>query len=565
VITLTVIAFNDTPADGTLQVQFDELGGSIGRADTNQLVLPDPERMVSRVAAQVVYRKGAFAIIDRGSNPISLNGRALASGQETPLKAGDRVRICGYELAVSAGGTGRTAPADPFAGLLGPADAAPRAGAPAFDPLTRRATPAPPPAPAPPGGIPMDWDPFETSALQSARSGAAAAPRRDALGLDIGAAAPAALIPDSSFPSAAPSSLDQLFGLSPVIQGDPLASSVLDAPLAQPNLSADADPLRSLNSAPKASAPSEADQLSDLQRPFIPPTIIKPAAPGRVAPAAPGAVMSWVAQTEPAAAPPPPPTRSVASVRAPARPNPPVAAPFDEDVLNRPAVGAPVAPSAVASRAPSAAHSAPSEDSGALLDAFRRGLATPALELPALTPALMETIGALLHVAVQGTLELLNARAAVKHELRAEVTTIVPKNNNPLKFSPNAEVALQHLLAPPARGFIGAVPAMAGAYDDLRHHQFAFVAAMQAVLETSLQRFDPAALQSQLGDPSLLHSLLPASRNARLWEMFTEHYARIRGQATDDFHALFGNAFLTAYRAHVKRLQDQQAADRPEA
>ena len=70
---------------------------------------------------------------------------------------------------------------------------------------------------------------------------------------------------------------------------------------------------------------------------------------------------------------------------------------------------------------------------------------------------------------------------------------------------------------------------------------------MQAVLETALQRFDPAALESQLGDRSLLHSLLPATRNARLWELFTEHYARIRGEATDDFHGAVRNAFLTAY------------------
>lgn len=548
-ITLTVIAFNDTPADGTLQVHFDELGGSIGRADTNQLVLPDPERMVSRVAAQVVYRKGAFAIIDRGSNPISLNGRALASGQETPLNPGDRVRICGYELAVTAGAAGRAAPVDPFAGLLGPAEAAPRAGAPPFDPLSRRAAPAPvaPPA-APSGGIPMDWDPFETSSLQGARSGSPAPPRRDALGLDIGAAAPAALIPDSSFPSAAPSSLDQLFGLSPVIGGDPLASSVLDAPLAQPNLSADDDPLRSLRSAPKASAPSEGDQMSDLQRPFIPPTFIKPPTPVGLSPPPAGAVMSWTAESDSApAAPAPQPAP---------QPVPPAASVYG--VADR----SPAVPAATPVRPPATVRA---DDNGALLDAFRRGLNTPALELPALTPALMESIGQLLHEAVRGTLELLSARAAVKHELRAEVTTIVPRNNNPLKFSPNAEVALQHLLAPPARGFIGAVPAMAGAYDDLRTHQFAFVAAMQAVLEAALQRFDPTALEGQLGDPSLLHSLLPASRNARLWEMFTEHYARIRGQATDDFHALFGNAFLTAYRDHVKRLQDQQAGDRPEA
>jgi FHA domain-containing protein len=204
-------------------------------------------------------------------------------------------------------------------------------------------------------------------------------------------------------------------------------------------------------------------------------------------------------------------------------------------------------------------------DEGALLEAFRRGLAVPTLDLPALTPELMELIGQILREAVGGTVDLLRARATVKHELRAEVTTIVPRNNNPLKFSPNAEVALQHMLAPPARGFIGAAPAMRDAYEDLRAHQFAVVAGMQAVLEAALERFDPASLQGRLGDPSLLHSVLPAARSARLWDMFTEHYARIRHDATNDFRALFGQAFLSAYHEHVKRLQSQRDADRPEA
>jgi len=79
-----------------------------------------------------------------------------------------------------------------------------------------------------------------------------------------------------------------------------------------------------------------------------------------------------------------------------------------------------------------------------LLAAFRRGLQAPGLELRGLTPELMELIGELLREAVRGTVDLLRARATVKHELRAEVTTIVSKNNNPLKFSPNGEVALQH-------------------------------------------------------------------------------------------------------------------------
>lgn len=520
-ITLTVIAFNDTPADGTLQVHFDELGGSIGRAATNQLVLPDPERMVSRVAAQVVYRNGAFAIIDRGSNPITLNGQALSSGREAPLASGDRVRICGYELSVEIGAAGRAAADDPFSQLLGPAPAASSRGAPLVDPLARlagAAARAAAPAAAPAGGIPVDWDPFAPLAPERGQPGGAAAPHRhDALGLDLGGAAPAALVPELNGPGT--SSLDQLFGLTPGAGGDPLANSVLDAPLAQPNMAADADPLRSLNSAPKASAATEADQLADMQRPFIPPTIIKPAAP----------------------------VAAVTQVRA--LPAEAACAPAKVEVP------APVtAPAARPSAAPQAG------DSAALLEAFRRGLNAPALELPALTPEVMELIGQLLREAVRGTVDLLRARTTVKHELRAEVTTIVPKNNNPLKFSPNAEVALQHLLAPPARGFVAAAPAMHDAYDDLRAHQFAIVAGMQAVLDAALQRFDPAALEGRLGERSLLHSLLPAARNARLWELFNEHYARIRNDASDDFHALFGQAFLAAYNEHVERLQGARDA-----
>ena len=257
------------------------------------------------------------------------------------------------------------------------------------------------------------------------------------------------------------------------------------------------------------------------------------------APPVPGAVMSW--ESGGRAAPP----RAEAAR--------PAAAP---------------APAMVQAASPSAAALqawAPATDGAALLEALRRGLAVPALELPALTPEVMELIGQLLHESVRGTVDLLRARTTLKHELRAEVTTIVPKNNNPLKFSPNAEVALQHLLAPPARGFMAAAPAMRDACDDLRAHQFAFVAGMQAVLEAALQRFDPAALEGRLGDRSLLHSLLPAARSARLWELFTEHYARIRGEAADDFHGLFGRAFLAAYDAQVERLQERREPQRPEA
>ncbi len=119
-ILLTVLSYNGTPAKGP-SASFDELGGTIGRADNNQLVLPDPERTISRVHAKVVFRGGGFAIVDNGSNPISVNGVALGSGREQPLKAGDEVQIGGYLLQASQAKASTVN--DPFADLFGDAAA----------------------------------------------------------------------------------------------------------------------------------------------------------------------------------------------------------------------------------------------------------------------------------------------------------------------------------------------------------------------------------------------------------------------------------------------------------
>ena len=585
-ITLTVTSVNNTPSDGTLSASFDELGGSIGRADSNQLVLPDPERSISRVAAQVVYRNGSYAIVDRGSNPIVVNGQALGSGREAPLKAGDRVRIGGFELTVKAGAAtlAGLSTNDPFADLLGPAAAAASPSGQLVDPLaglgrSAAATPgrapvmaaAPVAAPAPAaGGIPSDWDPFAPDSMVI-RAGAVpqGGAKRDALGLDMGAAAPAALIPELASGSGGASSIDQLFGLGPAKGGDPLAHSALDAPMAQPNMAANADPLRSLNSAPQASAQSAPDQMSDLNRPFIPPKAMQPAAPAipgktpalsprpeRAAPApiprTAGAVMSWDDEGNTSHTVIRTPTRT------PEHATGSVAAPAVRALAPVP-VAAAVAPVALTPAPPPAAASAlPSAHAEALLDAFRRGLDAPNLNLPALTPEVMELVGGLLREAAAGTVDLLSARATFKRELRAKGTTIVARNNNPLKFSPSAEVALQHLLSPTTRGFMAAAPAMRDAYNDLRAHQVGFVVGLQAALEGVLQRFDPAELESRLGEKSMLHTLLPASRKAHLWELFVEHTKRIRAEASDDFHVLFGTAFLKAYEDQIDRLHEEQ-------
>ncbi|MGH6647514.1 type VI secretion system-associated FHA domain protein TagH [Aquabacterium sp.] len=590
-ITLTILTFNGGPTE-RLSATFDELGGTIGRAETNQLVLPDPERTISRVHAQVAFRNGGFALVDRGSNPVLVNGRALGNGAEAPLKAGDQVQIGGYVLSVEASaGSAGAAPADPFADLMGFGGGM-AAGAPAFantapmDPFASLApassggagsawaspapsplfgspshAPSPAPSSAPAGGIPLDWDPFAPDPTPASNDlgrslGAAPANLPDDFGLGLGSTSTAPLIPDVGIrPTAAEDSLDNLFGLGPASHrsGDPLAGSALQDPLSKPNTAQNTDPLRSFMSGPaSAGQDAMADNVSELNTPFIAPKVVMPAAPQAKPPAVPaapiggpalqGAVLSWGDQAGGAE------SRTIIrpASKPPAAPMPPAAA-YTPPM--------PAAPPRAPATSPAMAGST---DVQALLAAFREGLGVPSLQIDALTPELMKLIGQLLHESAKGTVDLLVARAALKREIRAEVTMIVARENNPLKFSPSVEVALTHLLTPPARGFMQPAPAMRDAYDDLRAHQFGFVAGMKAALEGVLKRFDPAILESKLTQKSVINSLLPATRKAKLWEVFQELYGQISEEAAEDFHDLFGREFLRAYEAHIDQLKDGQ-------
>lgn len=172
--------------------------------------------------------------------------------------------------------------------------------------------------------------------------------------------------------------------------------------------------------------------------------------------------------------------------------------------------------------------------------------------------ALMRHIGRVLRSAVEGTLQLVSVRASTKHEMRASVTQIRSTMNNPLKFSPDAVSGLEQLLSPPQRGFMDGATAMDDAMLDLVGHSIGTVAGMRAAIEGMLARFDPAALEGKLGAGSPLANLLPMNRKARLWELYLQHHRQIRDEAEEDFHTLFGRAFVAAYEEQVDRLEQQQ-------
>ncbi len=177
-----------------------------------------------------------------------------------------------------------------------------------------------------------------------------------------------------------------------------------------------------------------------------------------------------------------------------------------------------------------------------------------------LSPELMRRLGELIKVATQGTIDLLQARSTLKREMKTEVTLIASRDNNPLKFSPDAQAALAHLLSTQSiRGFLDPVPALKDSYDDLLAHQVGFIAGMRAAMQGLISRFDPAVLESRLTRKSVLDSMLPIGRKARLWELFSELFAEISREAEDDFEALFGREFVRAYEQQISRLHQDKS------
>ena len=97
---IRVVQINGAPSPATLAQEFDERGGSIGRSDSNLLILPDPDRHISRMQAEVQYQAGAYLLVDHGGNPTLLNGRPLGKGVSAPLGDGDEIGIAEYTLRV---------------------------------------------------------------------------------------------------------------------------------------------------------------------------------------------------------------------------------------------------------------------------------------------------------------------------------------------------------------------------------------------------------------------------------------------------------------------------------
>ena len=97
---IVVMTFKGAPLAEPIQAEFGAGGGTIGREAGNRLMLPDPERHISRVQARVLVEGGSYMLEDLGGNPTLINDRPVGRGTRVPLTDGDRVCVGQYEMRV---------------------------------------------------------------------------------------------------------------------------------------------------------------------------------------------------------------------------------------------------------------------------------------------------------------------------------------------------------------------------------------------------------------------------------------------------------------------------------
>lgn len=159
---------------------------------------------------------------------------------------------------------------------------------------------------------------------------------------------------------------------------------------------------------------------------------------------------------------------------------------------------------------------------------------------------LMRSIGSILRELVDGLMTVLRGRSELKSQLRVSMTTLKPVENNPLKFSPSVGEALKSCLLNKHPGFIDAVDAIHEGYDDIKNHQLAITAGIQASLVSILKRFEPQRFAEKFREGLVLQ------KKAKCWDEYRQAYRQIVEEALEDF---FGEVFVRAYEEQIDKLR----------
>ena len=191
-----------------------------------------------------------------------------------------------------------------------------------------------------------------------------------------------------------------------------------------------------------------------------------------------------------------------------------------------------------------------------LFDSFLDGLGISRVELhPSVNrPEMMLTAGQVLREFVKGATDLLASRANLKNTFRLDQTTVLPRHNNPMKFSENTNDLLKQLLVGSDGDYLGAEDSIREVCRDLINHQNAFLDAMNSAFIEFADRFDPEELQEGF-DRTTSKKMFGFMNQAKYWQLYRELYPIITEKGGGRFPQMFGEEFVRAYERQVAEYQ----------
>lgn len=468
---------------------------TIGRGDENDVVLPDPDRMVSKSHCVIENHNGNVVVVDLSTNGTFLNyGKVPLGRTATPLNNGDVLTLGSYELAVEI----RDRDAESAAIIASPVDLGPASHG--------IATNAPSPMDL------LDEVGPEGDFLD------------DLLGGEGGPKGPGQVQRDSEDP------FDSL--LPPLGE----EAQVFDNPPPAPE--AQHDVYQNTSASDAFAVPSASGGVipDDWEDDLLGGTPSGPAAFDQV-PARPSP------KPTPAHATPPP--------VAPPKPEPLLLQP---SVDAEPAAE-PVQPEPIITPSSDSAPGPKSQGDQAAARAFLQVLGAEDVKISddELSGTMLR-LGSVLKSMITGLREILMTRTSIKSEFRIDQTMINAGGNNPLKFSISPEQAIEAMVKPRTKGYLSAQEATDQALKDIKAHEVAMVTGMEAALKGVLKRLDPEKLGEKIETGGGLSGLLKGKK-ARYWEVYEKMYAEVSDQAENDFHELFSKEFSRAYQDQLEKLK----------
>lgn len=547
-------------------------GGTIGRGTDNNLVLPDDDRAISRLQAIVhVAADGECKITNRGNvTRVVLNEIPLERGRQVELQDGDILAIDDYRIEVS--------------DLLQDSQPISRMAASGQPPVTTKpSTPAPSAAPtvaeAAPTAVPSEiWDSLmQEFSIADSISSSRAKPQADNAPNPFAEPKPAERNPEDPLAMFADS--EPLFERPPVATDDLFAD---DTPFDRDSIFADVTPTTLVPPVEKPAQPVADEPQAELD----PLALFGGDASAKTARdddplglmgGAPLTSVDAFSNEEPAKTVADEPDAAFDSPLLMAQPpqEPPAAAREEAPEITLPT------PQAVARQAAQTpkgrlridpvrhehqATSTPQPGNGEvlqgeLLEALLEGMGLGDMQpVPQFDKENMRQLGQMLSMFSQGTVALLSSRSILKRGVKADMTMVLDDANNPFKLLPSGKTVLMQMFGARMPGFMPPKKSVRDALIDLQAHQLGMISGIRAIIAAMLQSFNPEQLEEEAKrDGHTSRLALPASRKAALWDYFVRTYGETAGEIEDDFHTLFGEAFLYAYDMEVNQYKDSQS------